>query len=368
MGWLTGSKRMAETQALQNRVAALETENARLREALAQAETDQRNLLSATGREDQLNALMGLENGELKLGLTDIQGSLARSVDAAKGTLTCAENIQKDFTHLSGHITQISGELSGVATLSTESGASVQDMTARAGQISSVLSLIRSIAEQTNLLALNAAIEAARAGEHGRGFAVVADEVRQLADRTQKAIVETDGVIQDLQQNVGRVGGTFENLVKRVERLDAETGNFKQRLDDMHDYVTGSFAEIGRMADNVFISLAKLDHVIWKVNTYLSVNERQPVFDFVSHHNCRLGKWYYEGEGQQFYSSSRHYADLERPHEGVHSSTRQVFAWIDAESRDYADLMTVVQAMEAASREVFSQLDRIASDVKRWGV
>ena len=118
------------------------------------------------------------------------------------------------------------------------------------------------------------------------------------------------------------------------------------------------------MADSVFISLAKLDHAIWKVNTYLSINQHKPAFEFVSHHNCRLGKWYYEGEGKKFFSSSRHYSGLEPPHERVHAVTHDVFALLEGETLDYAALMPLVQSMEAASQQVFDHLDLIRKHVE----
>lgn len=133
-------------------------------------------------------------------------------------------------------------------------------------------------------------------------------------------------------------------------------------------YVTGSFADIGQMADNVFISLAKLDHVLWKVTTYLSATQREPGFEFVNHHNCRLGKWYYEGEGQQFFASSPHYASLKRPHEKVHESTKSMFAALDTEPLDYAALRPALEAMETASHDVFACLDQVRDDIDRWSI
>ena len=367
MSLFGNDKKTRELEQLRSQVSALQSELADTRQQLEHAQTDNARLQGMQqGRESQLNGVMTLQNTNMKSGLVDIQGALATSVQSVKSTLSCAQTISTDFAHLANNSEHIAKELNGLASLSVESGVSVQEMTNRAGQISSVLSLIRSSAEQTNLLALNAAIEAARAGEHGRGFAVVADEVRSLADRTQKAIVETDGVIHEMQQNVARVGEAFDNLVHRAERLDNETTAFKERLDGMYSYVTNSFNDIGEMADNVFVSLAKLDHVVWKVNTYLSVNQHTPAFDFVSHHNCRLGKWYYEGEGHEYYSRSQHYNGLERPHEQVHSSTKDVFAHLNGDSPNYDAILPALQNMEAASHDVFAYLDRIREDGKGW--
>jgi methyl-accepting chemotaxis protein len=97
---------------------------------------------------------------------------------------------------------QVDHTLTGISTMVVEITESTETVTELAGhirEVSKVLDVIRSIAEQTNLLALNAAIEAARAGEQGRGFAVVADEVRALAHRTQASTVEIEGMISTVQ-------------------------------------------------------------------------------------------------------------------------------------------------------------------------
>jgi uncharacterized protein (UPF0335 family) len=235
----------------------------------------------------------------------------------------------------------------------------VETLSLRADEIKSILGLIRSIAQQTNLLSLNAAIEAARAGEHGRGFAVVADEVRSLADKTQEAIRQTNDVIEAMYDNVQTVTTTSRQVIERMQSVNKEVGGFRNDMESMYGEINGHFGDISCMTDSVFMSLAKLDHVIWKVNTYLSVNKGEPAFDFVDHHNCRLGQWYYVGEGRQMFSNSRHYGSLERPHAAVHNGTRDVFDLIKNESRDYAALMRAFESMETSSHTVFEILDKI---------
>jgi len=364
MIWPMRSKQAQLIEALQEEKQQLEVRLEQIEGQLREAQAELQQARDGAGREQALNGLMEYENEGMRSGLLDIQANIAGAVGSAKHTLDRVGGVSSEFDHLTTHIGQIVGDLEGLTSLSHNSGQAVEQMSARAGEISSILALIRSIAEQTNLLALNAAIEAARAGEYGRGFAVVADEVRKLADKTQSAISETNTVIEAMQENVQAVGSSFKQLADRVNRVGNEVAAFKGDLGGMYTQVTESFGDIGRMADSVFMSLAKLDHVLWKVNTYLSVNKGQPMFPFVDHHHCRLGKWYYDGEGRQFFSASPHYAGLEKPHSTVHQGTKGVFDLLQQQPLDYQALRQAFTVMENSSTQVFEYLDRIHRDTR----
>lgn len=318
--------------------------------------------------EQKLNRLMQSENTNIKSGLVDIQGNMAGTVASTKETLSQLGNINSDFEEITHDTRLIVTSLKKVSDISGQSNEVVKALSQHAGQINSVLTLIQDISEQTNLLALNAAIEAARAGEAGRGFAVVADEVRGLADKTRLAISDTRNVIEQMLGNVASVEKSSDETLDGVQRVEKGVATLDAQINELHQHIKGSFHHFGLMADSVFVSLAKLDHILWKVNTYLSVNQREPAFQFVDHHNCRLGKWYYEGDGKAYFSSSSFYKDLEAPHAGVHNGTHDVFELIAQDSLDYEALLQVLDEMESNSHDVFACLDRIRDDIHAKGI
>lgn len=181
----------------------------------------------------------------------------------------CAVYMKEDYAMLDQMIVTLENIVKSILDVSNDEeniSLKMNDLAQQTTQIRSVLEMIKEIADQTNLLALNAAIEAARAGEHGRGFAVVADEVRKLAERTQKSLLEIDATISVVVQSVSNASESIQENSHKVIHLNESAMKISSMANETKEKTAKSL-EITMQSYEKAMSIAKeIENLSYGVN------------------------------------------------------------------------------------------------------
>ncbi len=284
-------------------------------------------------------------------------------MDVVENIATSNFAITRDSVQAVGSIRD---SLGNIASNMQNVSSSVSLLDQESTEVAESLNIISAIADQTNLLALNAAIEAARAGEHGRGFAVVADEVKALSERTKMATVEIRETLDSFRSRVEEMLNNASSTNTLTEDVANHMEEFYQSFNELSSSAERTIDQIRFAKDRTFASLIKIDHIIYKQNGYMALGQPHESDEAkavsVDHHNCRLGKWYFGDISHGFHTTPA-FAQLDRPHSQVHHEVQNALACskLDWEHDETAmdNLVAHVEQAELASDEVMQMLDNM---------
>ncbi|GAA8469812.1 methyl-accepting chemotaxis protein TlpB [Helicobacter pylori] len=189
---------------------------------------------------------------------TDIASMMNASIEQSQGLRKRLIETQGLVKESKDAIGDLFSQITESAHTEEELSSQVEQLSRNADDVKSILDIINDIADQTNLLALNAAIEAARAGEHGRGFAVVADEVRNLAGRTQKSLAEINSTIMVIVQEINAVSSQMNLNSQKMERLS----DMSKSVQETYEKMSSNLSSVVQDSNQSMDDYAKSGHQI----------------------------------------------------------------------------------------------------------
>ena len=186
---------------------------------------------------------------------------------------TYSDNVEQLTESGKSLMSSSTNQMAMINDIMLDSVKKVEDLNTQSDEISKLVSVIDDISNQTNLLALNAAIEAARAGEHGKGFAVVADEVRKLAEQVQSSVAEISTIVNRIQSDTGNVTKTLQDGYQEVKKGTLQISETGTTFNSISDAVVGMIASIDTISSNLTTVLARTEGIGASIDDIASISQ-----------------------------------------------------------------------------------------------